>query len=626
MTPWLTIQYGASSTTAVLTWPGGAWRPLPFDGGLVLSSAVHVGAAGVAGGAEAWRRASADPDGFLPAPLRSGMGDVTVGGCCVPTADLAACTLTLVADEASQLAGDSIEHLRMVIPAGWGPRRKTWLRHAVRSASLPPPSFVEAPLATVRLLSRHDGLPVAVIDLGAGCEAALLHQNGAGWEVLSALTDPAAGGDGIDAALITLLTGTDLTEIAGGARWRTIAATRTAKQALSEQLAVTVALPTRAEPVVVTATQLQQAAQPILVRAAKLAAAAAEAADLSVHQLGAVHLIGATAAIPGAAETISAELGVTVQTAQDPARVSLLAAGGANPAPSAESTGPAPGRRPSLYRLAALGVPGLLSLVLYTHFAFSATFNNGTPDTPRPGYYVLAAWGELTTACALAVVAVLQTVPVLVMHLDSRLASEGQESPAGLRTAGCLAAAAAAGIALTSLYAITAAIYMAYPVARLLTWAVLPILPLILCVFAFAVFAAQRRLATDGPQPPLIFPISSVLTAAAGTAAVTAWWHTGLPAWANGWWGETIGYLGGFLLGVGIACAVTRHPVARIIATLTLSPFLLLISRSGPDIPALLFAVALAISCARRVIEVASTRSPFPLSGLSAGREPKRAR
>lgn len=614
MTPRLTIHYGTDLTTSVLTWPGGAWTTLAFDGGATLSSAVHVSGSGIVAGAEAWRRAADDPDGFVCSPLRAGFDPVTVNGTSVDTAALAAATLRRVAAEAARIAGAPIDDVRIVVPAGWrGPRRRTCLRRAAGEASLPMPQLVEAPIAAARQLEHADGRPLLIIDVGAECEVTVVQADQAGLEVLATLADPAAGGDGIDAALNASLTGVELNELPAGQRWAMLAGLRTARHALSEQAAVIVPMPGQAPAMVVTAAQLSDAAQPVFVRAAELAAAAVANADLSVDELGAVHLIGGAAATPGAADLIASKLGVVIHPAEQPGLVSLLGAAGADPAATRGDNGDtaASVRLPPLRRLAVLGVPGVLSLVLFAHFAFTADFNNGTPGRPGPGYYVLAAWGELTMASVLAMITLLQAGPLLAALIGNSSAPRPVRPGAGDQIAAGLGIAAGGGIATASLYAITAALYIAYPISGVLRWSVLPILPLTVCALALAALAWRRHTTSAGGwDAVLAFPVSSTLTATAGIFAMSLWWHTGLPWWANGW-ADTVGYLGGILIDVGIVCALARQFAVRIGLAMFLVLFTLIISRSGPDIPAVLFALAAAAGWARRAGALART-TPEP--------------
>lgn len=131
----LAIDCGSSSTTAVVAWPDGTWVPLMFDGEPALPSAVLLSRDGnVLTGHQAWQAAATDPQRFIPAPRRSPEQQVTVAGTDVDTLDLVAATLRRVAGEAQRFLGSVVEDVRVVVPAGWGPRRRTWMRHAAAAA------------------------------------------------------------------------------------------------------------------------------------------------------------------------------------------------------------------------------------------------------------------------------------------------------------------------------------------------------------------------------------------------------------------------------------------------------------------------------------------------------------
>ena len=119
----LAIDYGAATVRAVLVSPGGV-TVLPLDGVEDMSTAVHVGDTGVVTGAAAWRQAAGNPDGFVLSPLRAGTGQVLAGGVQAEVVDLVAATLRQVAVAAQAAAGEPIEDVRLVVPAGWGPRRQ----------------------------------------------------------------------------------------------------------------------------------------------------------------------------------------------------------------------------------------------------------------------------------------------------------------------------------------------------------------------------------------------------------------------------------------------------------------------------------------------------------------------
>jgi hypothetical protein len=581
----LAIDYGAATVRAVLVSPGGA-TVLTLDGAAEMSTAVHVGSNGVVAGAAAWRQAAADPDGFVLSPLRAGTGQVAAGGVQVEVVDLVAATLRQVAAEAQRVAGEPVDDVRLVVPAGWGPRRRTWLRHAARSAGLAVSRLVEAPVAAATRLdvgvaadhTVRDGTRL-VLDVGAGCEVTVVQHGPAGGEVLSTLTDDDAGGDRIDADLAVALTGTSLQALPADRRWPTLANIRAARRALSEQVAVTMPMPDGGPPMVVNTSQVSGAARPVFERAGELAVQALGNADLTLEQTGGVHLIGAAAVTPGAPDMVAAKLGATPQLADRPHLAAVLGAA------DADTIGPAndlePPRLPPLRRLITLALPGLASLALYAHFVLSADFNNGTPARPGVGYYVLASWGELAVAAVLAEICFLQAASLFAALLDHRTRTAPRQ-PAGSRITAGAGLAVAAGLATASLYAVTAAVFFNQPVADLLRWALLPILPTAAAAGAVAGLAWHRPTTPPGGWDGLFtFPASSMAAAATGILTVSLWWHGGLPWWLNGWT-SSIGLAGGLLIGVAVACALVRHPAGRLALTLPLGFFTTIISRSGP--------------------------------------------
>ncbi|MGK5680200.1 Hsp70 family protein [Actinoplanes sp. URMC 104] len=590
----MTIDYGSVATRAVLTWRGSR-TPLIFDGQVELSSAVHVSDGQLVIGARAWQLAESDPDGFVPSPLHAGTGQLDVRGTAWEVADLVAATLSHVHAEAVRAAGTPVREVRLVVPAGWGPRRRTWMRHACRSAGLPVTRMLDTPIAVAQAAMPAGASPLGttalVIDMGSGCEVTVVAHGPAGWEVLSTLTDPDAGGNRIDAALTAALAGDQLEQLTAGGRWTLVAAIRTAKQALTGQAAVTVPLLPGEPAVVVTAALLQQVSQPIADRAAALAATAVANADLTLDQIGAVHLIGAAAATPGAGTMIAAKLSRPVQVGPCPGIAAAVSAG-APPAPAGPDHELV--ALPPLRRLLGMALPGLAALVLYAHFLLSADFNNGTPQRSRPGYYVLASWGELTTACVLISVTALQAAGLLAALLAQRNPETDPTGAAPSRIAGGLLASAGLSAALAGLFAVTAAEFFALPVSALMRWALLPLLPLLgVAVVLAAVSHKTSHPPAGGWDRLLTFPASSVITATAGIVAVALWWQGSLPAALNGW-GGTIGTAGGLLTGIAIACTLVRNPAGRTILAVFTALFTLVLSRSGPETIAVIYALSVA--------------------------------
>src|SRR2546423_3390137 len=205
------IDYGTAVTVAVLRWAGGGWRPLVFDAGPLLPSAVFVAEDGMVTGAAALPRGLTDPERLIREPLRSVTdGRVTVGSTSVDTVDLFAATLRRVREAAQTVAGGPVEQVRMVVPAWWGPRHRTSLREAARRAGLGQPTLVNTAIAvTSRLIDDAAlvvpvGSWVGVVDVGTGCEASGVRRTPDGLDVVAAIHRN-AGGRRLDPTLAAYL-------------------------------------------------------------------------------------------------------------------------------------------------------------------------------------------------------------------------------------------------------------------------------------------------------------------------------------------------------------------------------------------------------------------------------------
>ena len=618
--PQLSIDYGTICTRAVLGWPDGRWEPLPVDAAGALWSAVHLDDRGeVLVGEAAWRQAATDPAGFVPSPLACltgpDGGTTPVRGQPVPMAELAAATLRHVAEVAAARLGGPPGEVRMVVPAGWGPRRRMWLRQVAHAAGLGQPRLVDAPVAAAtRLLALGVQVPVGgfllICDLGAGCEATVLRRGPTGFEVLSTLADPHAGAAAIDDALIAALTGSYPAADPDGSRWTVAATVRAAREALSRQAVTTVPMPPPARPMVVHARLVDELAEPVLKQAATLAGQAVTAADLTIDQLAGTYLIGATASMPAAARVIGAQLGTALQVVPEPGFAAVLGAADAGPAPAGGFAVPGPagdtaGRVPRLRRLWGLLLPGVASLAVYWHLLSGATFHNGTPDAPRVGYYVLAAWGELTLAAVFALLACLAAAPLLGAALarapqrDSARAAivEAPLEP----TAGGIALAVTVGLAIAAIYGVAAGVYCGLPVSAPLRWALLPLLPPAAVAVGIAWLARRPIDPARGWDALLAFPNSSTVVTAAGMLLLATWWTGPVPAVLSGW-GQTLGRVGGILIGVGIACTLVSHLGPRVALAVFLAFFgFLVVGAGGTGILAVGYALAVTAWCASRL-------------------------
>ncbi|MEU7617247.1 Hsp70 family protein [Micromonospora rifamycinica] len=554
----LAINYGATSTVAVLAWPDGRWVPVAVDGNPVMPSAVWVAEdAGVWTGQQAWQAAARQPHRFVAAPQRLAEQTLTVDGRQIEVTMLVAATLRRVAEQAGQVAGGPVEDVRLVVPAGWGPRRRTWMRHAAHRAGLGQPHLVEAPVAVAdHSVASGAQVPVgaylAVVDIGGGAEVTVLRRGPSGFEVLATLADPDAGGDAIDRALATSLAG----EAEGG--WAWVASVRAAKEALTQHTAITVPQPDGTA-VVATTMALEQAARPVLDRVGQLTCEAVAAAELTPADLTSVYLVGGTARLPQAAMVITERTGLIPQVALDPTLAAAHGAVGASP--TAPGGGDSGGQEPVplVRRVLGIAVPGFASLVMITQMLITVT---------RGGVYPLdwagPAWGLLAMAAVFAVIACLSAGTILGSLAAAHTPGPATQSSAGTVSIGILSAIFLGG-AIASLYAVVAAQYLKMPVGPFLRWTLYPIAPIVVLALIAAVVAArQRRTPPGGWSALLAFPTSSVFIAAIGIGLVqysntAARWPDMLV------WIDLAGRVGGLLLGVGTIMALVRPWTLRLV-------------------------------------------------------------
>jgi hypothetical protein len=610
----LSIDCGTAATVAVLAWPDGRWTPLLFDVTTALPSAVHVGATGeITAGVSAWQRAAGEPAGLVLEPLRAAPGSVQVGETDVTAQDLVAATLRYVAAEAVSVAGTPVPDVRMVVPAGWGPRRRTWLRSAAYQAGLGQPRLVEAPVAAAdRLLATGAQVPVGafilVCDAGAGFEATVLRRGPAGFEVLSTLADPAAGGTKIDELFAATVHGARGLPSAP-VSWPAAVSLRAAKEALSQQPTVTVLLPPPAGPTVVSSAVLEDIARPVVKRAGELAAEAVRAAELIPEQLAGMYCIGAGAAAPMLPRSLTEQLGVAPTVLPDPGFAAVLGAAeaGGRGTPAASVPDPVP-PEPPVRRALALAVPGVASLALYAQFLLTASFNNGSRQWhPGPFYYVIANWGELATACILAAITCMAAGSLFGAGL-ARTARNGRGRPAPLSPAAQLGtgmlAAAAAGLAIAALYAAFTSVFFGVNIGAPMRWSLYPVLPAAVIGSVVAVVAArQLRTPVQGWDSYLALPVSAIAAAAVGVATLQYCLIT--PAPSGTLWIDVGIRIGGLLIGVAVACALAEAWPVRLLLALLLAAFTAaVVSWQSTGLLAVMFAAAVGLWWCRRLWEL----------------------
>src|SRR6185503_2718349 len=106
----LGVDFGTSSTVAVLRRPDGRQSPLLFDGTPVMPSAVLATVDALLVGAGALYGAGSRPEALEPTPKRRiDDGTVLLGSREVPVVDLIAAILAHVRDEANRTAGAPVD-------------------------------------------------------------------------------------------------------------------------------------------------------------------------------------------------------------------------------------------------------------------------------------------------------------------------------------------------------------------------------------------------------------------------------------------------------------------------------------------------------------------------------------
>ncbi|MBQ0977873.1 Hsp70 family protein [Micromonospora sp. M61] len=583
----LSIDCGSAGTQAVLAWADGSAHVLTFDGNPAVPSAPHMPANGQAAG---------QPAAFIPGP-RHPMEDATAGDAGGDALEVAASPLRRVAAEAERVVGQPVRDVRVVVPAGWGPRRRTWMRQVAHRAGLPQPRLVEAPVAVAEyLLTTGVRVPVGaflvVCDVGAGAEVTVLRRGPAGFEVLATLADAAAGGTAIDHALADALIGASTGE---GQRASVADSVRVAKEALVSHPAVTVPLPDR-PPVIANSAMLDEAVRPVAWRVAQLTQETVAAAELTLGDLAGIYCVGGSAQLPHLAAAIAEHTGTAPIVVPEPALVAARGAadvGAVDTATVERVEVPVPPVR----RAAAIAVPGFASLALIWQCLLTAE-RHGTLGVY---YSVSVNWGEFTMAAVMALLACLAAGTVLGSLIAARSPTPGTRTEGGRVSVGILAAVSL-GAAIAGLYAVVTSQYFGMPVGPYLKWALWPIAPVSVMAVAMAVVAARQWRAPHGGWSALLAaPTGSIVAATLGMGLIQ------YSLTADRWpdrilWIDIAGRVGGLLLGVAVVMAVVTPLMFRLILAAPLAViFAAIVSRRAAGMLGVIYAIAVATWWATRL-------------------------
>ncbi|MFG3645085.1 Hsp70 family protein [Micromonospora sp. NPDC047762] len=544
-------------------------------------------------------QAAGQPAAPIPRP-RHPVEDATAGDAGGDALEVAAAPLRRVAAEAERVVGQPVRDVRVVVPAGWGPRRRTWMRQVAHRAGLPQPRLVEAPVAVAEyLLTTGVRVPVGaflvVCDVGAGAEVTVLRRGPAGFEVLATLADAAAGGTAVDHALADALIGASMGEGQGASRASVGDSVRVAKEALVSHPAVTVPLPDR-PPVVANSAMLDEAVRPVAWRVAQLTQETVAAAELTVGDLAGIYCVGGSAQLPHLASAIAEHTGAAPVVVPEPA---LVAARGAADV-GAVDTGTVERVEvhvPPVRRAAAIAVPGFASLALIWQCLLTAE-EHGVLGVY---YSVSVNWGEFTMAAVMALLACLAAGTVLGSLIAARSPTPGTRTEGGRVSVGILAAVSL-GAAIAGLYAVVTSQYFGMPVGPYLKWALWPIAPVSVMAVAMALVAARQWRSPHGGWSALLAaPTGSIVAATLGMGLIQ--YSLTADRWPD-WilWIEIAGRVGGFLLGVAVVMAVVTPLMFRLILAAPLAViFAAIVSRRAAGMLGVIYAIAVATWWATRL-------------------------
>jgi hypothetical protein len=367
----LGIDFGTSSTVAVIQVGGRPPRPLLFDGSPLLPSAVCADPTGrMLVGRDAVQLATAAPAGFEPHPKRCvDEGSVLLAGRDVPVGDLFRAVFARVTEHASRFGDGPPSDVVVTHPAGWGAARKAVLAGAAPAGA----RFVAEPVAAAHYfvdIAGHrlaEGATALVYDLGAGTfDASLVRREGDEFAVVAATGLPDAGGLDIDAAIVAYLRATvdgdetwaRLTDAvegpAGHARRQLWDNVRAAKEVLSRLSTTLIHLPLFEVDVPLGREQLDRLAAPVIDRTVR---ATRDLLASAGDRPGAVFLAGGASRMPAVGTALHRALGIAPSLVDEP---ELAVAEGALrvPAPGTvtQATGP-PGADDAWPPTAALPVP-----------------------------------------------------------------------------------------------------------------------------------------------------------------------------------------------------------------------------------------------------------------------------
>ncbi|WP_238016713.1 Hsp70 family protein [Dactylosporangium sp. AC04546] len=339
--PRLAVDFGTSTTVAVLQDRRGQVRQLLFDASPLLGSGVFAGPdpdAELLTGGDAERAAVGLPQGFEPYPKqRVDDGAVWLAEREVPVADLIAAVLERVAAEARRVGGGLPHDVVLTHPSSWRRLRRGLLAGAAAQAGLGAVQLVAEPVAAaayyVGRLGHElpDGRCLVVYDLGAGTfDVSVVRRAGAGFTVLAhdGLAD--VGGVYLDAAIVEHVRTLTADRPGAAGSWAALDRPRSTaerrvryqlqldaravKEQLSRRPAADLHVPLVGADVHITRAEFEALARPYLERTTALTASVLRSVGVGPDDLAGVFLVGGSSRVPLAATLLHRTLRVAPTT------------------------------------------------------------------------------------------------------------------------------------------------------------------------------------------------------------------------------------------------------------------------------------------------------------------------
>lgn len=385
----LGVDFGTHHTVATVVRADGRRHQLLFDGSPLLPSGIYLdNDAFLLVGRDAAREGRRHPGRYERNPkLRITSPTILLGDEEIPVREAVSAVLGRVLSECERVAGPP-RRVTVTVPAGWGPTRRHVIGDAAAAVGAAGLTLLPEPVAAAKYFVEvlghaiDPGQAVAVFDLGAGTfDAGVVARTGTGYEVLAVDGSDRIGGHYLDQAIVEHLGGRYEASQELSERWRALVdpnpgterrrlrfalydEVREAKERLSRTVATDIVVPGFAADELLTRSELELLARPLLEQAVTITKAVVREAGREPERLAGVFMVGGASRMPLATTMLHRELGVAPTLIEQPELVvSEGAVAGPVPPPPVAPTSPMrPAAVPPTQEVSpATGFPGAVA-------------------------------------------------------------------------------------------------------------------------------------------------------------------------------------------------------------------------------------------------------------------------